>query len=43
VAPLDPVTFSVVPIVLIVTAVMAVTGPAIRAMRVDPVKAFRAE
>jgi putative ABC transport system permease protein len=43
VAPLDPVTFSVVPIVLIVTAAMAVAVPSIRAMRVDPVVAFRSE
>jgi len=43
VRPLDPVTFSLVPIVLVVTAAIAVLAPAIRAMRVDPVKAFRAE
>jgi putative ABC transport system permease protein len=43
VAPLDPVTFAVVPLVLVVTAAIAVAAPAIRAMRVDPVVAFRAE
>ena len=43
VAPLDPVTFSVVPLVLVVTATIAVAAPAIRAMRVDPVVAFRSE
>jgi putative ABC transport system permease protein len=43
VPPLDPVTFSVVPIVLVVTAAIAVLVPAIRAMRVDPVVAFRSE
>jgi putative ABC transport system permease protein len=43
VAPLDPVTFSVVPLVLIATAAIAVAAPALRAMRVDPVEAFRAE
>jgi len=43
VAPLDPVTFLVVPVVLIATAAIAVAAPAIRAMRIDPVVAFRAE
>jgi putative ABC transport system permease protein len=43
VAPLDPVTFSVVPLVLVVTAAIAVAAPAVRAMRIDPVDAFRAE
>jgi putative ABC transport system permease protein len=43
VPPLDPVTFCFVPIVLMVTAAIAVAAPAIRAMRVDPVEAFRAE
>ena len=43
IAPLDPVTFALVPVVLVVTAAMAVAVPAIRAMRVDPVEAFRAE
>ena len=43
VAPLDPMTFTVVPLVLIATAAIAVAAPAWRAARVDPVEAFRAE
>ena len=43
VAPLDPVTFTVVPLALIATAAIAVAAPAWRAARVDPVEAFRAE
>jgi len=43
VAPLDPVTFAVVPLVLLVTAAIAVAAPAWRAARVDPVVAFRSE
>jgi putative ABC transport system permease protein len=43
VAPLDPVTFAVVPLVLIATAAIAVAAPAWRAASVDPVVAFRAE
>ena len=42
-APLDPVTFIVVPLVLVVTAAIAVAAPAWRAARVDPVVAFRVE
>ena len=41
--PLDPVTFVAVPIVLIITATIAVAAPAWRAARVDPVVAFRVE
>jgi putative ABC transport system permease protein len=43
VPPLDPVTFATVPVVLLLTAALAVAVPAVRAMRVDPVVAFRAE
>jgi len=43
VAPLDPVTFAMVPLVLSVTAAIAVAAPAIKAMRVDPVVTFRSE
>jgi putative ABC transport system permease protein len=43
VKPLDPITFIAVPVVLIITAVIAVAAPAWRAARVDPVVAFRAE
>jgi putative ABC transport system permease protein len=43
VAPLDPMTFSVVPLVLIVTAAMAAAAPAWRAAHVDPVVTFRSE
>jgi putative ABC transport system permease protein len=43
VKPLDPITFIAVPVVLIITAVVAVAVPAWRAARVDPVVAFRSE
>jgi ABC-type lipoprotein release transport system permease subunit len=43
VAALDPVTFALVPVVLVATAAIAVAAPAWRAARVDPVVAFRAE
>jgi len=43
VPPLDPVTFATVPLVIVVTAGIAVAAPAIRATRVDPVVAFRSE
>ena len=43
IAPLDPVTFAAVPLVLVLTAAIAVAAPAVRAMRADPVEAFRAE
>jgi len=43
VAPLDLVTFAVVPLVLALAAVVATAGPALRATRVDPVEALRAE
>jgi putative ABC transport system permease protein len=43
VQPLDPMTFVLVPVVLIATAAIAVAAPAWRASRVDPVVAFRTE
>ena len=43
VQPLDPMTFLLVPVVLIATAALAVMAPAWRASRVDPVVAFRNE
>jgi putative ABC transport system permease protein len=43
VKPIDPVTFIAVPVVLIITAAIAVAAPAWRAARVDPVVAFRSE
>ncbi len=43
VPPLDPLTFAGVAVLLAVTASVAVVVPALRALRVDPVEAFRAE
>jgi len=43
ITPLDPVTFLLVPLVLVVTAGVAAAAPALRAMRVNPVVAFRSE
>jgi putative ABC transport system permease protein len=43
VQPLDPITFGAVAVVLTVTAAIAVAAPALRATRVDPVVAFRAD
>ena len=43
VQPLDPMTFVLVPLVLIATAAIAVAAPAWRAVRVNPAVAFRAE
>jgi putative ABC transport system permease protein len=43
IAPLDPLTFAAVPLVVVVTAAIAVAAPAMRAIRADPIVAFRAE
>jgi putative ABC transport system permease protein len=43
VQPIDPMTFLLVPLVLVATAAIAVAAPAWRASRVDPVIAFRSE
>jgi putative ABC transport system permease protein len=43
VQPIDPMTFVLVPLVLVATAAIAVAAPAWRASRVDPVVAFRVE
>ena len=43
VRPLDPVTFASVAVMLAVTAALAAAAPALRAVRVDPVEAFRNE
>jgi putative ABC transport system permease protein len=43
VAPRDPVTFASVSAVLVLTAMVACAVPALRAVRVDPVEAFRNE
>jgi putative ABC transport system permease protein len=43
VQPIDPMTFVLVPLVLVATAAIAVAAPAWRAARVDPVVAFRSE
>jgi ABC-type antimicrobial peptide transport system permease subunit len=39
--PLDPTTFAVVTIVLVVTAALSIAGPAWRATRIDPAAALR--
>jgi ABC-type antimicrobial peptide transport system permease subunit len=43
VPPLDPLTFVAVAVLLAVTASIAVFVPALRALRIDPVEAFRTE
>ena len=43
VAPTDPATFTVVPLLVVTAAALAALGPALRAARVDPVSALRWE
>ena len=43
VQPLDPVTFASVTVLLLLTAVLAIAGPAWRATRIDPAVALRSE
>jgi ABC-type antimicrobial peptide transport system permease subunit len=43
VRPVDPLTFGAVTLLLIMTALVAMAAPAMRAARVDPVVAFRSE
>jgi ABC-type lipoprotein release transport system permease subunit len=43
VTPADPATFVIVPIVLLTVATLACVLPAVRATRLDPTVALRAE
>lgn len=43
VQPLDPITFAAVTILLVLTAAVAIVGPAWRATRIDPAVALRGE
>jgi putative ABC transport system permease protein len=43
VQPLDPITFAAVTILLVLTAAVAIAGPAWRASRIDPATALRGE
>jgi putative ABC transport system permease protein len=43
VSPLDPLTFALVAVVLLVTGALAAAGPAWRATRVDPAVTLREE
>jgi putative ABC transport system permease protein len=42
VRPGDPLTFALVVMVLLATAVLAIVGPALRAARIDPAVTLRA-
>jgi ABC-type antimicrobial peptide transport system permease subunit len=41
--PIDPLTFTSVPVVILVTAIAAAAAPAWRASRINPVDAFRCD
>jgi ABC-type lipoprotein release transport system permease subunit len=41
--PLDPVTFTLVPLALAVAAALACVAPARRAARIDPLRALRSQ
>ena len=41
--PLDPVTFAIVPVFLVLAAAVACVAPARRAARIDPLRALRGE
>jgi putative ABC transport system permease protein len=41
--PLDPLTFVTVPVVILLTAIIAAAAPAWRASRINPAEAFRYE
>jgi ABC-type lipoprotein release transport system permease subunit len=43
VRPFDPLTFTVVPVVLALAAALACVAPARRAVRIDPIRALRPE
>ena len=43
VRPIDPMTFAIVPGIVVAVALAACAGPAWRSMRVDPVRALRME
>jgi ABC-type lipoprotein release transport system permease subunit len=43
VKPTDPLTFAAVPIILVLAAMIATYIPALRATRVEPVRALRYE
>ena len=42
-SPYDPLVFVVVPLVMMATAFLAAFVPAVRARRIDPIEAMRAE